>query len=193
MTSLADRDLVEQLQAGDLKALGGLYDRHRQLVYRTALAITGDPESASDILQDVFLRFYRFADRFDTSRPVEPWLYRMTSNMAYTWMKRQNRLKRTLWEMAEWFIREKRISPSQQVEFNEDWQRVQRALNSITLEKRMVVVMYYLNDLSLQEISEVLEIPVGTAKSRLHYGREALRKRLKLHEELSSKVGYEPT
>jgi len=56
-----DREVILQLQKGSLEALGVLYDRHRTMVYRTALAITGDPEAASDLLQDVFLRLNRFA------------------------------------------------------------------------------------------------------------------------------------
>ena len=70
MEQTNDRDLVFQLQRGSLEALGLLYDRHRRMVYRTALVITGDPEAASDLLQDVFLRLYRFADRIDRQRPL---------------------------------------------------------------------------------------------------------------------------
>ena len=83
--SCTDTELVLCLQAGSLEALGVLYDRHRNLVYRTALAITGDAEAAGDLLQDVFLRLHRFADHIDVQRPLEPWLYRMTTNLSYTW------------------------------------------------------------------------------------------------------------
>ncbi|MEJ2012115.1 MAG: sigma factor, partial [Anaerolineales bacterium] len=69
--AIADEDkaLVLRLQDGDLEALGVLYDRHRSLVYRTALAITGEPETAADLLHDVFLRLHRFAHRIDPERP----------------------------------------------------------------------------------------------------------------------------
>jgi RNA polymerase sigma-70 factor (ECF subfamily) len=62
----------------------------------------------------------------------------------------------------------------------DDWDRLQRAVTSLPISQRMVVVLYYLDDLSLQEISEILEIPVGTVKSRLHYGRLTLKKNLSL-------------
>lgn len=177
MSDLSDADLVIQVQDGSLEALGVLYDRHRHLVYRTVLAISGDPEVANDLLQDVFLRLYRFIDRVDNTRPLEPWLYRMSANLAYTWVKRNKRWMRPLDEMAEWLSGGKR-TPHEIVEQKDDWDRIQAALSSLSLSQRVVVVLYYLNDLSLQDISEILEIPVGTVKSRLHYGREALKKKL---------------
>ena len=191
MIQYQDKQLILELQDGDLAALGNLYDRHRNLVYRTALAITGDPEEASDLLQDVFLRLYRFADRIDSDRPIEPWLYRMTTNMAYTLVKRQSRWLHVVKKLADRLSREKKENPLQQIEFKEEWQVVQQALNSLTVEKRVVVALYYINDLSLQEISETLDLPIGTVKSRLHYGRQALKKYLGLDQQYLPEAQYE--
>jgi RNA polymerase sigma-70 factor (ECF subfamily) len=175
---IPDADLIVRLQAGSLEALGVLYDRHRNLVYRTALAITGDAEAAGDLLQDVFLRLHRFADHVDVQRPLEPWLYRMTTNLSYTWVKRRRRWFYSLDDVAEWISGARRDSPASQAETDETWRSVQQAVLSLPLSHRGVVVLYYVNDLSLQEISEILDIPVGTVKSRLHYGRQALKKHL---------------
>jgi len=176
--SSTDAELVCSLQTGNLEALGVLYDRHRNLVYRTALAITGDVEAAADLLHDVFLRLHRFASHIDPGRPLEPWLYRMTTNQAYTWIKRRRRWLRPLEDMAEWLTGNKKDLPSYQAEAEEAWQYVQQAVMSLPVSHRGVVVLYYVNDLSIQEISEILEIPVGTVKSRLHYGRKTLKKSL---------------
>jgi RNA polymerase sigma-70 factor (ECF subfamily) len=181
MTIPCDRDLVEQLQEGSLEALGDLYNHHRTMVYRTALAITGESEAASDLLQDVFLRLHRFARHIDPERPLEPWLYRMTANLSYTWVKRNRRGVYLLEEIADWFLgSSNKESPHELAEEKDEWEQIQQALMSLPLQQRVVVVMYYLNDLSLQEISEALEVPVGTIKSRLHYGRLALQQRLEL-------------
>jgi RNA polymerase sigma-70 factor, ECF subfamily len=175
---ITDSELVRQLQKGSLDALGELYDRHQRLVYRTALAITGDEESAADLLQDVFLRLHRFAANIDPNRPLEPWLYRMTSNLSYTWIKRSRRWLRSLEEVAEWLVGSRKSLVHDPVLEDEDWNLVREAVMALPMQQRIVVVLYYLNDQSLQEISEILEIPVGTVKSRLHYGREALKKYL---------------
>lgn len=175
MDVVPDAELIAQLRNGSLEALGVLYDRHRKLVYRTALAITGDTEAAGDLLQDVFLRLHRFADHVDVQRPLEPWLYRMTTNLSYTWVKRHNRWIRPLEDLAEWLAGSRRNTPAQQVEMDETSHLIQQAMMALPLQHRLVIALYYVNDLSLQEISEILEIPVGTVKSRLYYGRQALR------------------
>jgi RNA polymerase sigma-70 factor (ECF subfamily) len=193
MQNASDRELVLQLQAGRLDALGILYDRHRHMVYRTALAIAGEPEAAADLLQDVFLRLYRFAERIDVSRPLEPWLYRVTTNLSYTWVKRRRRWFSPLEDIAEWLASSKKQNPPYASERDEESQQIQQAVSNLPIQQRIVIVLYYINDLSLQEIAEILEIPEGTVKSRLHYGRQALKKTLGLQEGLVPVIQYEFT
>lgn len=186
------RELVKRLQQGDLDALGEIYDRHNLLVYRTALAITGDGEVASDLLQDVFLRFNRFIDRVDPDRPLEPWLYRMTANLACTWVKRQ-RWTRPIDDISDWLSGDAKQSPAHLVEISETWGLLQESLKKIPLNQRTVIAMFYINGLSLQEISDVLEAPVGTIKSRLHYGRIALKREMEVKSSRIPEVQYEFT
>jgi RNA polymerase sigma-70 factor (ECF subfamily) len=188
-----DRTLVIQLQQGDLQALGALYDRHRQLVYRTALGITADEEAAADLLQDVFLRLHRYARRIDPERPFEPLLYRVTTNLAYTWVRRRSIGLRLLREMGEWLTRERKPTLPQIAEADEAWQQVREAISALPLPQRVVLVLHYLNDLSVGEIAEILQVPEGTVKSRLHYGRRALKARLGLGKDLVPEAYYEFT
>ena len=187
----SDRNLILNLQEGSLDALGVIYDKHQRMVYRTALVITGDAEAASDLLQDVFLRLYRFAANIDPKRSLEPWLYRMTTNLAYDWLKRRARWPRPLEDLAEWLAGSERNLPYETVERIDEWEQVQRAVSGLPLTQRIVVVLYYLNDLSLQEIADYLDLPVGTVKSRLYYGRLALRKALGLDKEMVPNFNYE--
>jgi RNA polymerase sigma-70 factor (ECF subfamily) len=87
-------------------------------------------------------------------------------------------------ELAEWLSRERRITPDQIAERDEEWRWVQGAVASLPMAQRVVIVLYYVNDLSLQEIADILDIPVGTVKSRLHYGRRSLKKQLGLRREM---------
>ena len=190
---LTDRELVIQLQKGDLAALGDLFDRHQRLVFRTAVGITGDEQVASDLSQDVFLRMHRFAHHIDPDRPLEPWLYRTTANLTYTWIKRHNRWMRPLEDVAEWLAGSKKQSPVFLTEADEEWQDIKKAIASLSLQQRVVVVLYYINDLSLQEISEILDVPVGTIKSRLFYGRQALKKYLETGTKGQVEANYEFT
>lgn len=188
---LQDRETILQLQDGSLEALGALYDRHQRMVYRTALVITGDTEAAADLLQDVFLRLHRFAGNIDPQRPLEPWLYRMTTNLSYDWVKRRNRWPRPLEDLADWLVGTGKNPPYETVERNDEWEQVQKAILALPVGQRVVVVLYYLNDLSLQEIADSLSLPVGTVKSRLYYGRLALKKNLGLHNEMVPEFNYE--
>ncbi len=178
MNDCSDRELILKMQEGDLEALGDLFDRYRLLVFRTAIAIAGDYEIASDLLQDVFLRLYRFADKIDLDRPIQPWLYRMTVNLAYTQLKRERHWMITLSHLVERLSATNRNQPAEAVERLDDWDQMQQAIAVLPIPQRIVVVLYYLNDLSLQEIAGILEIPIGTVKSRLHYGRISLKKAL---------------
>jgi RNA polymerase sigma-70 factor (ECF subfamily) len=191
--SPSDHDLILKIQDGSLDALGVIYDRHRRLVYRTALAICNDPEAAADLLQDVFLRLHRFADRVDPERPLEPWLYRVTANQSYTWVKRHHRWTHPLEEIAEWLSSGVKNSPQYITEQDDESKRIQVAIAKLSLPQRVVVVMYYINDLSLHEIAEILAIPEGTVKSRLHYGRNALKNHLGLDEQTTREIQYEFT
>ena len=190
---LTDRMTVLRLQNGDLSALGELYDRHRLMVYRTALAITNDEEMAADLLQDVFLRLNRFVKNIDTSRPLEPWLYRVTSNLAYTHIRKRKRWWRAIQDMAEIIQRDVGATSESLVEKREQNLGVRKAIASLPIAHRVVIALYYVNNQSIQEIAEILDIPLGTVKSRLYYGRRILKRKLGMERELRQEVHYEFT
>lgn len=190
---LSDRELINRLQQGSLDALGMLYDRHKTLVFRTALGITGDEQAAADLLQEVFLRLHRFAHHVDPARPLEPWLYRTTANLTYTWIKRRKRWLRPLGDIGEWLSGNKKHLPNVAAEVSEEWQQLRKAVSALPLNQRTVVVLFYIDDLSLQEIAEILDVPVGTVKSRLHYGRRTLKKYLESDGVQPGVMNYEYT
>jgi RNA polymerase sigma-70 factor (ECF subfamily) len=191
-TTSDTRQLVLNLQGGSPEALGGLYDRFNRLVYRTALGILGDSETAADLLQEVFLRLYRFAKRIDPDRPLEPWLYRMTVNLSYTWVKRRRWLQ-PLEDIADWLAGDRRLQPSVLAEQHETTDLVARAITHLGLPHRSVIVLYYIDECSLQEISQILEIPAGTVKSRLHYARLILKEYMDVHGDAQKELNLEYT
>lgn len=174
----SDAQLIERLRANDLDALGVLFDRYYAQVYRTAAAITRDPAAADDIAQDCFLRLHRYANRIDITLPLEPWLYRVTVNLSYTWIVRQRRRRVSLEAMVDFLMSPARSAPDALAERAHIREEVQQAIQALSFNQRVVVVLYYLNGLSLEEIAETLDCPVGTVKSRLYYARENLRYRL---------------
>jgi len=176
LAQYTDSGLVARVRNGDLEALGELYRRYKSQVYRTALAITCNEGMAEDILQETFLRVYTYASSFDETQPLGPWLYRVTVNLAYNWT---NRAKRWLTFVQNTFWRLKpspRRDLEEVVEESELRQAVRQAIDTLPEPQRVVIILYYLEELSVSEIAYVMGVPEGTIKSRLYYARERLRK-----------------
>lgn len=160
-----------------MKALGELYEKYRLPIFRTALAITRDQGAAEDILQECFVRLFTHSDRLSTERAVGPWLYRVAVNLSCDWIQNHRRWVRLSEGLEQWF-HSFRPTPEREVENQELQERVRTAIGNLPLAQQVVVVLFYLEGLSLREIAEILEVPEGTVKSRLHYAREALKESL---------------
>lgn len=173
----SDRERILRLRRGDKEALSELYEEYRIPIFRTALAITRDPHAAEDILQECFVRLFTHADRLQTDRPVGPWLYRVAVNLSCDWIQNRRRWMGLLEGIERW-LQVFHPMPEREVEERELQERVREAIRTLPLPQQVVVVLYYLEGLSLKEIADILEVPEGTVKSRLHYGREALKEYL---------------
>jgi RNA polymerase sigma-70 factor (ECF subfamily) len=193
-TQHKDGCLVARVRDGDLEALGELYARYKTQVYRTALAITHDERAAEDILQEVFLRIYAYADSIDEAVPLGPWLYRVTVNLSYSWANRFKRWFYSLQGTLEGWTRSPHWLPEATTEEQEQRQMLQQAIDALPANHRVVIVLYYLEGLSLKEIAYVAGVPEGTVKSRLYYAREKLRKTiLEQERRLVPEVAYDFT
>jgi len=185
--------LIVRIRDGDLKALGELYERYKMSVYRTALAVTHDEGVAEDILQDAFLRVYAYADRIDETVSLGPWLYRVTVNLAYSWTSRAKRWLHSLHDMLDrWVLSTQRHPEAATVE--QEWRQILlQAIDKLPPAHRIVIILHYLDGLSLKEIARVTDVPEGTVKSRLYYARERLRDILEQEQRLVTEVAYDFT
>ncbi len=177
-SELSDAYLIERIRENNLDALGNLFDRYYTQVYRSAVVITQDNAAAEDIAQECFLKIHRYANRIDTTLPLIPWLYRVTVNLSYTWVTRQKRRTISLDGMVDRLISPNWLSPDHLAEHSETQRQVREAIGELNLNQRVVVALHYLSGLSLEEIADILDCPLGTVKSRLHYARENLRHQL---------------
>jgi len=177
-SGLTDAELICSLRNNDLEALGTLFDRYYVKIYRTAMAITHDSHVAEDITQDCFLKLHHYADRIDTTLPLSPWLYRVTINLSYTWVSRQKKRRASLEAVVDRLMSPLWHTPDRMAEHQEVQHQVRQAIRELNFQQRVVVVLHYLNNLSLDDIAEILDCPVGTVKSRLYYARENLRRKL---------------
>ncbi len=105
-----------------------------------------------------------------------PWLYRVTVNLSYSWLSRGKRRRSS--DLIDHLVSPMGHAPDRVAEQVEMRQQVREAIAALSIDQRVVIVLYYLNNLSLQDIAEILDLPVGTVKSRLYYARENLRRKL---------------
>ena len=177
----SDERLIVRLREGDLSALGEAYDNYRLNVFQVALAITRDRDAAESILRDCFVALSVRADSLDPESPLAPWLYRKVVELSYAWVTRHSKWWAPLEGLLDRFDRlvaSAYSAPALPVDLRDAQEGIDRAIDALPFNQRIVVILYYLGGLSLKEIAHILDCPVGTAKSRLHYGREALRQHL---------------
>ena len=185
--------LIIRAKCGDLEAFEGLYEIYKGPIYRTALAITGDRPAAEEILQDTFLRAFKHLDNIREGVSLSPWLYRIAVNLAYDWAARGRQRPVALESVIEHLVAPMAASPERTVEQRELYNLVYEALEKLEFKQRATLVLFYLHDFSLAEVAEIMDCPVGTVKSRLHYARENLRRELLADQRLSVGLAYEFT
>jgi RNA polymerase sigma-70 factor (ECF subfamily) len=193
MATIEEIRLITRAKRGDLEAFESLYEMHKASIYRTALAITGDRLAAEEILQETFLRAFKHINNVREGVSLSPWLYRIAVNLAYDRAARRRRWLAALDGIIEPLVTSSVASPEQMVEERELYELVYEAINKLKFKQRATLVLFYLHDFSLVEIAEIMDCPVGTVKSRLHYARENLRRELLADQRLVSGLIYEFT
>ena len=176
-------DLIRRCQVGDEQAFAALFHKYKNLVYKTAYLMLGDADEAEDVLQEVFVQVYKSLDAYDPEKGAfTTWLYRITVNNCLNWRRKQ-RLPFLSLDEAPPSLASRLPSPEGRMEEEAVWQ----AVRGLSDKLRAVVVLRYYWELSYAEIAQILDIPLGTVKSRLNLALRTLRKELEA-EEASAKT-----
>ncbi|MBN1998975.1 RNA polymerase sigma factor [candidate division KSB1 bacterium] len=161
--------LVERTLEGDTRAFGSLVKQYKGIVFNVALRMSGNNEDAKDIAQQVFIRLYEKLGLYDTTKPFFSWVYRITLNVTINYLKHPHR--RFNQELDNNIVETTFTAPNT-VESRMD---IQNAILNLSEDYRQVIVMKYYAGLSYDEISETIEVPVKTVKSRLFSARQKLK------------------
>jgi len=173
-----DTALILRARDGDVSAFESLYEKYKAQVYRTALGLVRDSFVAEEILQDCFLRVHANLHKLDGDRGLSPWLYRVTVNLCYTHLLRHKTYNESLDALAEVLPTSVAQMPERKLLRSELQAAVHDGIEALPVPHRTVVVLHYLQGLSVDEVAYTMQCPVGTVKSRLFYARQALRDRL---------------
>ncbi len=189
-----DTDLVRRIQRGDMDAFEALFFKYQGHIYRTGLAITRDPGAAEEVLQDCFYKTYLNIMNITGDGSLSPWLHRVAVNLSCNAIKKRRMHTEPIDDVAEGnFATDPRHSPEAQAERAELQGTMRAAINALPLKHRLVVTLHYLQDFSLPEIAYILDLPVGTVKSRLHHARKGLRFMLETGQRMPMEAAYDPS
>ena len=170
---MEERDWIQHARQGDAQAWELLVQTHQQPIFRLAYLLLGDADDAEDVAQETFIRAYHALGSFDSSRPLRPWLLRITTNLSHNWRRSAGRYVSALQNLLR---REPPPSTAsqqadQQLEADLLWQAVKR----LSQPDQQVLYLRFFLDCSEMETAEVLNVAVGTVKSRQHRALARLR------------------
>lgn len=192
LTSRTDEELLLDYRSRlDRLVFEELVRRYEKEMYGYLRHYLGDAEMAEDVFQQTFLQVHLKCDQFEEGRKVRPWLYTVATNQAIDYQRRNRRhritsLDRrsqrglegesgTLVELLDGEI----VGPSEEAEAAEQQSQLRRAINELPEQMREVVLLVYFQGLKYREAADIMDIPVGTVKSRLHAAVQKLSETLK--------------
>jgi RNA polymerase sigma-70 factor (ECF subfamily) len=151
-----------------------IFKEHSNYIYRIALFLSKSKELADDITQETFIQVFRKYYTVDSTKPIQPWIYKVTLNVTRNMLRKQKWLKFIGKSPESISLNLVETTVLKTEEENELW----REISNLHLKSREIIVLHFYSGMKLKEISITLEIPLGTCKSRLNTALNTLRKRL---------------
>lgn len=176
---------INQVLKGNQEAFEEIVTLFQQRLYQVCYRMLGNAQEAEDIAQEAFVRAYVNIHTYDQKRKFSTWLYRIATNLCIDRIRKKKPdyyLDATV-PGTDGLNMYSQIAatgdlPEEEIERMETQDRVQYEISKLPDKYRTVIILRYMEELPLQEISDILELPLGTVKTRVHRGREALRKQM---------------
>ena len=179
ISEFSDSELMMRYRNGEEDAFCEIVTRYKNILYTFLRRFSNRQEVVEDIFQETFLQLYITQDRFDTNRPLRPWLFTLAANKAKDTLRKMRRQSTvnmgaladasdvSIDEIAN-ILNSYETTPDQEVSWNETAQQVRQVILEMPENGRRMLVLAYYEHLSYRHMAEVLSIPIGTVKSRLH-------------------------
>jgi RNA polymerase sigma factor (sigma-70 family) len=179
MSVVVDKEIIERLKRDDLNALGELYNLLSKKIYNRCLFILKDKVLAEDATQDLFLKAFQQIGSLKEEGKIEPWLNRMAYNYCMDYFRKKKKFKEQLTpetEGTEEFDLLERIEEIEQSA--ETKEKLKAEINNLNETERMVLILYYWEGMSIQEISTFMDLGISAVKMKLSRTRSKLRDNL---------------
>ena len=186
-SALSQRDLdwavVQRVQAGNVGAFDQLVQRYREHIFSVVYNMTSNREDASDLTQETFIKAFQAIGRFKGKSAFFTWIYRIAINTTMTFLKKRNRRRFISYEKIDEEVSNseifERLTATNRSEkgalINELQEKLNDALQKLSLKHRTVVILHEIEGLEHTEIAEITKTSVGTVRSRLHYAKQQLQ------------------
>lgn len=177
--------LVRLARKGDQTAFGEIVDLYKDKIFHLAYRMLNNRHEAEDIVQETFLRVHKNWSRYDDKQKFSTWIYRIATNLCIDRLRKRKPsfsldAERNDHEGLDGYtlIPGDERTPESEYLLSETQAMIHQAIESLPAKYKSIVILRYLQEMSLQEIGDVLDMPVTTVKTRVHRGREFLRKKL---------------
>lgn len=182
--TLSDEDLIERFQGGDLYAFDLIVKNYKDQLLNFVFRFLGNQEEAEDVVQETFLRVYRNRSAYRRVAKFSTWIYTIAGNLARTELRRRRR--RRLFSLSDMGVQDKDyeisdnvLNPETQTDGALKDEIIQSEIAQLSPKFREVILLRDVQELSYEEISKILRVPIGTVKSRVNRARLRLQGRLK--------------
>ena len=180
ISELTDEELAKKVQNGDIDLFGALMERYQSKIGRYGKKFLSNQENIEDVVQEVFIKTYQNIQSFDVTQKFSPWIYRIAHNTYINALKKSERGPLYLFDfdtlISHTVVSDRIEHEREQIEIKKI---VDQGLGELEAKYREILVLYYLEELSYKEISDVLHIPIGTVGIRLLRAKEMLRQAYK--------------
>ncbi|ANF98349.1 RNA polymerase sigma factor SigW [Paenibacillus bovis] len=185
MVDNLDTRLAKLALKGDQRAFAEIVDLYKDKIFHLGYRMLSNRHEAEDVVQETFLRVYKSLDRYDPKQKFSTWIYRIATNLCIDRLRKRKPSFSLDAELNDQdstdgyaLIPGDERTPESEYLLTETQQLIHQAIDSLPDKYKTVMILRYLQELSLQEISDVMDMPVTTIKTRVHRGREFLRKKL---------------
>ena len=172
-----DRRIIDNTLAGHSDAFGEMVEKYQNRLYNSVARLCGTSEDARDVVQDAFVQAFLKLNTFRGTSNFYTWLYRIAFNTAMS-HRRRNRPTSSLDEVHQYSGAEpvdRGARPDQSLERQDRATQIRKALDALSKEHRTILILREVEDLSYEMIAEILALPVGTIRSRLHRARMRMK------------------
>jgi RNA polymerase sigma-70 factor (ECF subfamily) len=180
-----DRQIIEEIRGGHVRRYAVLIDRHKDRAMTLALRLTGNREESEELVQDAFLRAYRSLDQFRGEAKFGTWFYRILYNLCLTRVTRRRGKPEALdvddaHSLDNLLVDEDELSAQERMEEEEMQQFIASEIERMPERFKVVLTLFYVQEMSYEEMMVVLNQPLGTVKTNLFRARNMLRERVRV-------------